>query len=56
MARCHDIKSNVVATTREGLRQTLRADRFLVATARTLGLILVTSDARLLVSKVVATL
>jgi len=32
------------------------ADRFLVATARTLGLTLVTSDARLLASKAVATL
>ena len=32
------------------------ADRFLVATARTLGLTLVTSDARLLASKAVATM
>lgn len=43
----------VLETTRFSLPHDDPADRFLVATARTLGLTLVTSDARLLASKAV---
>ena len=46
----------VLESTRFSLPHDDPADRFLVATARTLDLTLVTSDARLLASKAVATL
>jgi PIN domain nuclease of toxin-antitoxin system len=46
----------VLETTRFSLPYPDPADRFLVATARYLGLTLVTSDARLLASEAVATL
>jgi len=46
----------VLETTRFSLPYSDPADRFLVATARYLGLTLVTSDARLLAAKAVATL
>ncbi len=46
----------VLETTRFSLPHDDPADRFLVATARALGLTLVTSDARLLASKAVSTL
>jgi PIN domain nuclease of toxin-antitoxin system len=46
----------VLETTRFSLPYPDPADRFLVATARSLGLTLVTSDARLLASKAVPTL
>jgi PIN domain nuclease of toxin-antitoxin system len=46
----------VLETTRFNLPHPDPADRFLVATARSLGLTLVTSDARLLASKAVPTL